>query len=56
MGPDVERGWVKRFGAEGRVGPYLKVLRNGRIAAGDPIEVLTRPAGAPTVLDVLRGR
>lgn len=56
MGPDVERGWVKRFGAEGRVGPYLKVLRNGLIAAGDPIEVLVRPAGAPTVLDVLRSR
>lgn len=55
MGPDVERGWVKRFGAHGRVGPYLRVLRTGVIAAGDPIVVVSRPAGAPTVLEVFRG-
>lgn len=34
MGPDLERGWVKRFADSGRLGPYLRVLRNGTIGAG----------------------
>ncbi len=38
-----ERGWIKRFTAEGRPGAYLRVARPGTIAAGDPIEVLHRP-------------
>jgi len=55
MGPELERGWVKRFGASGRVGPYLKVLRTGTIVAGDEITVVSRPDAAPTILDVFRG-
>ena len=46
-----ERGWVRRFGEERRLGPYLRVLRTGRVQAGDPIEVVEVPAGAPGLLD-----
>ncbi len=52
-GPD-ERGWVKRFAAERRLGPYLRVVQTGRIAAGDEIVVTHRPEDAPTILDVFR--
>lgn len=38
-----ERGWIKRFTAEGRPGTYLRVVRPGRIRAGDPVMVVYRP-------------
>ncbi|MGH3365807.1 MAG: MOSC domain-containing protein [Nocardioidaceae bacterium] len=44
-----EHRWVRRFTAEGRPGPYLRVLEEGALAAGDPIEVVHRPAHAVTV-------
>ncbi|MFM9919741.1 MOSC domain-containing protein [Lacisediminihabitans sp. H27-G8] len=49
-----ERGWVKCFATEGRLGAYLRVIRTGPIAAGDEIEVLASPADAPTILEVFR--
>lgn len=54
VGGDDERGWVKRFAAAGRLGPYLRVIKTGRIHAGDEITVLHRPADAPTILEVYR--
>ena len=51
VGGDDERGWVKRFSAERRLGPYLRVVRGGRVQAGDEIEVVYRPEGAPGLLD-----
>ena len=50
-----ERGWVKRFGAEGRLGAYLRVVRVGDVTAGDEVVVEEGPAGAPTVLERYRG-
>ncbi len=51
-----ETAWVKRFAAECRPGPYLRVLSPGTIRAGDPIEVDSRArsrrhgvAGVPRV-------
>jgi MOSC domain-containing protein YiiM len=38
-----EKGWAKMFTADGRSGAYLRVVRPGRIQAGDPIVVLHRP-------------
>jgi MOSC domain-containing protein YiiM len=35
--------FLKHFAAAGRPGSYLRVLREGDIAAGDPIEVTSRP-------------
>jgi MOSC domain-containing protein YiiM len=51
VGGAQERGWVKRFAAERRLGPYLRVRRVGSIQAGDEIRVTPAPAGAPGLLD-----
>jgi MOSC domain-containing protein YiiM len=48
-----EKGWIKAFRDAGRPGPYLRVLRPGMIRAGDPIEVLSRPAASVTVAEVM---
>jgi MOSC domain-containing protein YiiM len=42
-----EPQWVKRFAAAGRPGAYLRVLRPGTVAAGDPVEV--KRAGCHTL-------
>jgi MOSC domain-containing protein YiiM len=52
-GPE-QKGWVKRFSTERRLGPYLRVRRNGWVTAGDAIEVVSRPVDAPTVLEIYR--
>lgn len=54
VGGDDERGWVKRFSAERRLGPYLRVVSNGRVTAGDEIVVVHRPDSAPGLLDGYR--
>lgn len=55
VGGDDERGWVKRFSRERRLGAYLRVVTTGTISAGDPITVVHRPDGAPSILDIYRG-
>lgn len=50
-----ERGWVKRFADERRLGAYLRVVKTGVIEAGDAIEVVSAPAGAPTITEVFAG-
>jgi MOSC domain-containing protein YiiM len=44
---------IKRFLKSGRSGFYLSVAREGDVGAGDTIELLSRPDGAPTVTDIL---
>lgn len=39
-----EPQWVKRFTQHGAPGAYLRVVDEGRVGAGDPIEVVHRPA------------
>lgn len=51
-GPD--RGWVRRFTQDGRPGPYLRVLEEGDVAAGDAIEVVHRPDHGITVSTMFR--
>ena len=41
--------WVRRFTATNRPGPYFRVLEEGVLAAGDPIEVVRRPGHGVTV-------
>lgn len=53
--PEASRGWVKRFAAERRLGPYLRVLTPGVVRAGDEIVVVSRPEGAPSVAEIFRG-
>ena len=48
-------GWVRRFSDARRLGAYLRVVTTGTVQAGDPIEVLSVPEGAPTILDIYRG-
>ncbi|PWD51039.1 MOSC domain-containing protein [Serinibacter arcticus] len=49
-----ERGWVRRFSQERRLGPYLRVVRNGTVRAGDEIVVLDRPDDAPGLIEIYR--
>ena len=46
--------WVRRFTQASRPGPYLRVLEEGTVAAGDPIEVLDRPGHDVTVSAMFR--
>ncbi|RJS46980.1 MOSC domain-containing protein [Nocardioides cavernaquae] len=48
------RGWVRKFTQQARPGPYLRVLEEGAIRAGDPIEVVHRPDHGVTVTDMFR--
>ena len=46
--------WVKRFAAEGRPGPYLRVLEEGVLQAGDPIVVEHKPTHDVTVTTMFK--
>jgi MOSC domain-containing protein YiiM len=46
--------WVKRFTAQCRPGPYLRVLEEGEIAAGDEIELTYRQGHGVTVSTMFR--
>ena len=48
------RAWVKRFTQVGRPGPYLRVLTEGTLAAGDEIAVVHRPGHGVTVSTMFR--
>jgi MOSC domain-containing protein YiiM len=48
------RGWVKRFTAEGRPGPYLRVVEEGLVQAGDEVAVVHRPGHGVTVTTMFR--
>lgn len=49
-----DRAWVKRFAADNRPGPYLRVLEEGRMRAGDEIIVEKRPDHGITVSQMFR--
>ena len=46
--------WVKRFAADHRSGPYLRVVEEGVLAAGDALEVVHRPGHGVTVTTMFR--
>ena len=46
-----ERIWVKRFADARRPGAYLRVLREGAVGAGDPLEVVSRPGERVTIAE-----
>ena len=48
-------GWVRRFSDARRLGSYLRVVKTGKVRAGDPIELIPAPEGAPTILDIYTG-
>lgn len=45
---------VKRFTARGTPGAYLRVVRDGEVEAGDPLEVTYRPAHGVTIGETFR--
>ncbi|CAN5223662.1 hypothetical protein BH09ACT12_BH09ACT12_08610 [soil metagenome] len=47
------KAWVKRFAAEARPGPYLRVVVPGILQAGDAIEVVA-PGNGTTVTQAFR--
>lgn len=47
-------GWVKRFRADARPGPYLRVVQEGVLQAGDVLEVVHRPGHGVTVSMMFR--
>jgi len=49
-----DTAWVKRFTADNRPGPYLRVIEEGMVQAGDPIEVVHRPGHGITVSFMFR--
>jgi MOSC domain-containing protein YiiM len=49
-----EPRWVRRFADHGALGAYLAVRRPGVLSAGDPVEVVHRPAHGVTVAQVFR--
>ena len=44
-----DQGFVRRFAAAGRPGAYLRILAEGELGAGDPIDVHDRPDHGITV-------
>ncbi|MGZ6744510.1 MAG: MOSC domain-containing protein [Nocardioides sp.] len=49
-----ERAWVRRFTETHRPGPYLRVVTEGTVAAGDEITVSHRPGHGVTVTTMFR--
>ncbi|MFJ8582418.1 MOSC domain-containing protein [Micromonospora sp. NPDC093277] len=45
---------IKRFTVRAAPGAYLRVVREGEVGAGDPVEVVDRPAHGVTVGEVFR--
>ncbi|WP_434741324.1 MOSC domain-containing protein [Micromonospora sp. SH-82] len=45
---------IKRFTARATPGAYLRVLREGEVGAGDPVQVVARPDHGVTVGEVFR--
>ncbi|MFD0266785.1 MOSC domain-containing protein [Streptomyces sp. NPDC127106] len=44
-----EQGWVKRYTQAVRPGAYLRVVQEGEVSAGDPVEMVSRPDHDVTV-------
>jgi MOSC domain-containing protein YiiM len=49
-----DRAWVKRFALRGRPGPYLRVVQEGDVRAGDPLTVVHQPGHGVTVSTMFR--
>ena len=49
-----DRAWVKRFAQHGRPGPYLRVVQDGELQAGDDLTVVHQPGHGVTVSTMFR--
>jgi MOSC domain-containing protein YiiM len=49
-----DTGFPVRFAEAGRPGAYLRIVEEGELSAGDPVEIVHRPAHGVTIGDVER--
>jgi len=49
-------GFIEEFIDGGRPGAYLRIVEEGEVGAGDPVRVVARPDGAPSMAEVMRRR
>jgi MOSC domain-containing protein YiiM len=49
-----DTAWVRRFTAEHRPGPYLRVVQEGELRAGDELHVVHRPGHGVSVSTMFR--
>jgi MOSC domain-containing protein YiiM len=49
-----DRAWVRRFAAVARPGPYLRVVQEGEVSAGDDLTVVHQPGHGVTVSTMFR--
>jgi MOSC domain-containing protein YiiM len=49
-----DRAWVKRFAVRARPGPYLRVVQEGEVRAGDELTVVHQPGHGVTVSTMFR--
>ena len=49
-----DRAWVKRFAQRGRPGPFLRVIQEGQVQAGDDLVVVHQPGHGVTVSMMFR--
>jgi MOSC domain-containing protein YiiM len=47
-------GFIAEFIDGGRPGAYLRIVEEGEVAAGDAVQVVSRPDGAPSMGEVMR--
>lgn len=48
------RAWVRRFAAQARPGPYLRVVEGGELQAGDELRVVHQPGHGVSVTTMFR--
>jgi MOSC domain-containing protein YiiM len=49
-----DRAWVRRFATVARPGPYLRVVQEGEVSAGDDLTVVHQPGHGVTVSTMFR--
>jgi MOSC domain-containing protein YiiM len=49
-----DRAWVKRFAEVARPGPYLRVVQEGELRAGDDLRIVHQPGHGVTVSTMFR--
>lgn len=50
------KGWIARFNEGRRPGSYFRVIEEGEVAPGDPVEIVSKPDSQLTVYEMFRIR
>ena len=49
-------GFIDEFIDGGRPGAYLRIVEEGEVGAGDNVQIVSRPDGAPSMTEVMRAK